>query len=75
MVKICPNHCLKKVAVITATRAEYGLLSGLIQSLHQHPSFELQLLVTGAHLVADQGKSVTEIRQAGIPITAEIPIA
>jgi len=75
VVKICPNHCLKKVAVITATRAEYGLLSGLIQSLHQHPSFELQLLVTGAHLVADQGKSVTEIRQAGIPITAEIPIA
>ena len=64
----------KKIAVVTATRAEYGLLSHLIQLLHQHPAIDLQLLVTGAHLVPEQGMTVEAIRQSNVPITAEIPI-
>ncbi|GAB6034252.1 UDP-N-acetylglucosamine 2-epimerase [Galenea microaerophila] len=65
---------LKKIAVVTATRAEYGLLSHLIQQLHHHPKVALQLFVTGAHLLPEQGDTVEAIRQSGVPITAEIPI-
>jgi len=65
---------VKKIAVVTATRAEYGLLSQLIQRLHQQPEISLQLFVTGAHLLPEQGNTVEVIRQSGVPITAEIPI-
>jgi UDP-hydrolysing UDP-N-acetyl-D-glucosamine 2-epimerase len=64
----------KNIAVVTATRAEYGLLSHLIQTLHQHPEVNLQLFVTGTHLVPSQGMTVEAIRQSGVPITEEISI-
>ncbi|MBN2605903.1 MAG: UDP-N-acetylglucosamine 2-epimerase (hydrolyzing) [Thiotrichales bacterium] len=64
----------RKIAVVTATRAEYGLLSHLIGLLEKHPDFELQLYVTGGHLSDEQGYTVERIRQDGHPIAAEVPI-
>jgi GDP/UDP-N,N'-diacetylbacillosamine 2-epimerase (hydrolysing) len=40
---------MKKIAIITATRAEYGLLRPLIELVNNDPELELQLFVTGAH--------------------------
>ena len=70
------NHAKKtlKIAVVTATRAEYGLLSNLIEQMHQHPQIELQLFVTGAHLLPSQGLTVEYIRNQSVPITEEVPI-
>lgn len=62
------------LAVVTATRAEYGLMSRLISVLEQHPHFHCQLLVTGSHLVDSLGFTVNEIRDSGHKITEEIPI-
>lgn len=64
----------KKIAVVTATRAEFGLLSKLIQLLELSPEFELQLFVTGSHLLEAQGKTVNEIIHQGFPITQQIAI-
>ncbi|KUJ75491.1 hypothetical protein AVO42_09225 [Thiomicrospira sp. XS5] len=64
----------KKIAVVTATRAEYGLLSRVIRLLEAHTEFDCQLWVTGAHLVEAQGLTVNEIRQAGHHIAGEVPI-
>ncbi|WP_168188933.1 UDP-N-acetylglucosamine 2-epimerase [Thiomicrorhabdus sediminis] len=64
----------KKIAVVTATRAEYGLLSRLIGLLHGSDEFELQLFVTGAHLLPSQGMTVNDIRKNSVPISAEIEI-
>lgn len=64
----------KKIAVVTATRAEFGLLSHLIQLLEQSPEFELQLFVTGSHLLESQGNTVSEITNHGFPITQQISI-
>lgn len=65
---------VKRIAVVTATRAEFGLLSRLISLLEQSADFDCQLLVTGAHLSQEQGMTVNEIRESGNHITAEIPI-
>lgn len=64
----------QKIAVVTATRAEYGLLSRLISLLEQQPDFDCQLLVTGAHLSPEHGMTVNEIKANGLCIAAEIPI-
>lgn len=65
---------MKKIAIITATRAEYGLLSPLIRRVLECESFEMDLIVTGGHLSERQGKTISEIRADGFPITHEIPI-
>lgn len=54
---------MKKIAVITATRAEYGLLSPVIKELRLYESEELkiELIVTGTHLSEKYGMTIKEI--------------
>ena len=40
---------MKKICVVTGTRAEYGLLKPLIKRIDEDTSVELQLVVTGMH--------------------------
>lgn len=61
-----------KVAAVTATRAEFGLLAGLLKEIHGSPQFELQLIVTGTHLLEEFGHTVQEIHSAGIPISRTV---
>ena len=62
------------VAVVTATRAEYGLLRPVIGKLAASPALALQLVVTGAHLCPRLGATVSEIEADGMPIAARLPI-
>jgi GDP/UDP-N,N'-diacetylbacillosamine 2-epimerase (hydrolysing) len=54
---------MKKIAVVTATRAEYGLLSPVIRELRKHECDELRidLIVTGTHLSEKYGRTIEEI--------------
>ena len=54
---------MKKIAIVTATRAEYGLLSPVIKELRKHECEELKidLIVTGTHLSEKYGMTVQEI--------------
>lgn len=65
---------MKEIAVITATRAEYGLLKPVILALQASPAFRVSVLVTGTHLSETFGYTVREIEQDQIPIAARIPI-
>lgn len=65
---------MKKLAIVTATRAEYGLLHPLIVQLGKEPDFDVQLLVTGTHLSEQYGATVSEIERDGLPIFRRIPI-
>jgi UDP-hydrolysing UDP-N-acetyl-D-glucosamine 2-epimerase len=61
-----------KIAVVTGTRAEFGLLSGLMTLIDDSPKLDLQVVVTGTHLLAEFGHTVDEITQAGFDIAAEV---
>lgn len=65
---------MKKIAVITATRAEYGLLSPVIKALRQYESdrVEVELIVTGTHLTESYGLTIREIDDR---IDYKIPIS
>lgn len=63
---------MKKVCVITAARSEYGLLKWVIDGVHNDPDLELQLVVTGAHLSEEHGKTVQFIEDDGYPIVARV---
>jgi UDP-hydrolysing UDP-N-acetyl-D-glucosamine 2-epimerase len=64
----------RKVAVVTGARSEYGLLYWLLKELQQNSEFELQLIVTGAHLKKELGFTVQTIENDGFPIHAKIEI-
>jgi GDP/UDP-N,N'-diacetylbacillosamine 2-epimerase (hydrolysing) len=59
----------KKIAVFTSIRSEYGLLSPLIKILNDCSTFELHLLVGGAHLLDEFGMTINQIKNDGFPIT------
>ena len=67
---------MNKIAVITATRAEYGLLSPVIRELRkqENDSFRVDLIVTGTHLSDKYGTTIEEISER-IDHKIEIPIA
>lgn len=65
---------MKKVCVVTATRAEYGLLKPVIQKITEEPELALCLLVTGAHLSKLHGETVKEIEKDGFTIAGRIPM-
>ena len=62
---------MKKVCVVTGTRAEYGLLKPLIQRINSDNELELQLVVSGMHLSPEFGLTYKEIEQDGFEITAQ----
>ena len=65
---------MKKVAIFTGNRAEYGLLAPVIKSISNHPSLKSYLLVSGAHLDVNFGKTLDEIKRDGFKDFYEIKI-
>jgi GDP/UDP-N,N'-diacetylbacillosamine 2-epimerase (hydrolysing) len=63
---------MKKISVVTGTRAEYGLLKPLIKSLNDDSDFDLQLMATAMHLSSEYGMTVNEIINDGFPVVKKI---
>lgn len=61
-----------KACVVTATRAEYGLLKPLIEVINQSENYQLQLLVTGTHLSTEFGMTWKSIEEDGYKIDAKV---
>lgn len=65
---------MKKVCVVTTSRAEYGTLRYLLESIRKNQQLELCLVVTGTHLVAEFGYTLKEIEADGFYAAEKIDI-
>ena len=75
---------MKRIGVITTTRAEYGLLSPVIRELRKREDrdFRVELIVSGTHLSPEYGMTIDEIKSTGtridhriaIPVKSETPL-
>lgn len=65
---------MHKICVVTATRAEYGLLKNVIKEIEKDEDLDLYLIATGTHLSNDYGYTVQEIYDDGLIISDEIQI-
>lgn len=63
---------MKKIAVFTGTRAEYGLLYWLMKEIEQHEALELQLIVSGMHLSPEFGYTVQSIEKDGFEVNEKV---
>ena len=65
---------MKKLTIVTATRAEYGLFAPIIKKFINEPEIDARVAVTGAHLSPEFGMTVKEIESDGVPIDKKIEI-
>lgn len=65
---------MRKICVVTGTRAEYGLLSRLIRMIDESDKTQLQLIATNMHLSPSYGETYKEIEADGFKIDRKIPI-
>lgn len=65
---------MRKICVVTGTRAEYGLLCRLMRLIQESPETQLQVIATNMHLSPKYGNTYQEIEKDGFTIDRKIPI-
>ena len=57
---------MKKVTVVTTSRADYGIFYPLLKEFSNDNELNLELLISGSHLSKDYGNTFSEIKADGI---------
>jgi len=65
---------MRKICVVTGTRAEYGLLSRLMRMIKDSQETQLQVIATNMHLSPKYGNTYKEIEKDGFTIDVKVPI-
>jgi len=63
---------MRKIAVVSGTRADYGLLYWIIKGINDDPNLKLQLIVTGTHLSPKYGLTIKNIEEDGFPVSTKV---
>jgi len=63
---------MRRICVVTGTRAEYGPFFWVLKEIQAHPDLELQLVATGMHLSPEFGSTWRTIEADGFPIAAKV---
>lgn len=65
---------MRKITVVTGTRAEYGLLKNIMKEIDRDEELTLQIVVTGMHLSPKYGMTINDIIEDGFKIDEKCPI-
>ena len=65
---------MRKICVVTGTRAEYGLLSRLMRLIADSSDCILQVVATNMHLLPEYGNTYQEIEGDGFYIDVKVPM-
>jgi len=63
----------KKIAYLTGTRADYGLMRSTLKSIQDNEKLALSVIVTGMHLSREFGFTIGEITKDGLPVSMKLP--
>ena len=65
---------MKKICVVTGSRADYDLLRWVMQSINDSQHLELQIIVTGSHLSPEFGLTYKNIESDGFLINQKVEL-
>ncbi len=68
------NKRMRKICIITGTRAEYGLLYWLMRGIDADKDLKLQIIATGMHLSPEFGNTYQQIEEDGFTIDEKVDI-
>lgn len=63
---------MKRILGLTSIRSDYDLMSGVYRALHDDPAVDLRLLVSGAHLSPQFGRTVDLIVRDGFSLLGDV---
>lgn len=66
---------MRKICVVTGSRAEYGILRNLMRAIKDDPGLTLQVIATNQHLSKLQGETYKEIEKDGFTIDYKVYMA
>ena len=66
---------MRKICIVTGSRAEYGILRNLMKAIKNDPELTLQIIVTNQHLSKLQGETYKEIELDGFTIDKKVYMA
>lgn len=58
----------RKIAVITGTRADYGIFYHVLKEIEKHEDLDLKLIACGMHLCPEFGMTINEIEKDGFEV-------
>jgi UDP-hydrolysing UDP-N-acetyl-D-glucosamine 2-epimerase len=64
----------RTIAVVTGTRAEYGLLRPVVEALHATPQVDVGLIATGVHLQKEYGHTIDAITADPFELWGSVPM-
>lgn len=65
---------MRRVAYVTGTRADFGLMQSTLQTIARSPELDLSIIATGMHLDPAYGNTLNSITAAGLPVSARVEI-
>jgi GDP/UDP-N,N'-diacetylbacillosamine 2-epimerase (hydrolysing) len=65
---------MKKIAVLTGTRADFGILTPVMEAIDKHQDLDLSVIATGMHTIPEFGNTI-EIVKGTFPNTHQVPIS
>ena len=66
---------MRKICIVTGSRAEYGILRGLMKAIKDDSELQLQIIATNQHLSKLQGETYKEIERDGFTIDYKVYMA
>jgi len=63
---------MKRIAILTSSRADYGIYLPLLKALKQDPFFELKIIAFGTHLSPFHGYTINQILNDGFEVSYQI---
>ena len=63
---------VRRVCIVTGTRAEYGLLYWVMREVQDAPDLDLQIAVTGMHLSPEFGLTVQDVEADGFEVDERV---
>jgi UDP-hydrolysing UDP-N-acetyl-D-glucosamine 2-epimerase len=64
----------RKICAVTTSRADFGLLSGLLKTIQSDSALQLQVIASGMHMAPAFGRTWRDIESEGIRIDRKIPL-
>ncbi len=62
----------RRICVMASSRATYGYKRRIMRLIHESEAMQLQVVVTGMHLLPAYGSTIREIEEDGLPISAKV---
>jgi len=63
---------MRRIAVVTGTRADYGIYSSIFRAIDANSLLELEIIAAGMHLLSEFGNTLNQIKNDGFAVAARV---